>query len=164
MFLSWIIEAMIAFGGRILENGEPKYLEFTRNAFVSQRSDTYGIAQAFACAQKQQLIVVEGYGRRDFHQAEADTGCRWRHLQRNNPAARRITREPHQPDGASRSASGRASGERALTEGEPQPALCHFARRGRSGQLDQNAGPVAIQEHWIAQPPSEMVWRLRLVS
>ena len=53
---------VIAFGGRILENGEPKYLNSPETPTFHKGRTLYGIAQALAPARKkQQLIVAEGY-------------------------------------------------------------------------------------------------------
>ena len=112
---------VIAFGGRILENGEPKYLNSPETPLFHKGRTLYGIAQALAPARKkQQLIVAEGYTDViSLHQAGFDTAVAplVRHLQRIVTAAHwRITEEPHlcfDGDAAGRRAAARAA-ERAL--------------------------------------------------
>jgi DNA primase len=52
----------IAFGGRILDQGEPKYLNSPETALFHKGRELYGLWQARQSAQKlKRLIVVEGY-------------------------------------------------------------------------------------------------------
>ncbi|MDD3028727.1 MAG: DNA primase [Alphaproteobacteria bacterium] len=52
----------VAFGGRVLGNGEPKYLNSPDHALFKKGSLLYGLSRARAAlAQGQPLIVVEGY-------------------------------------------------------------------------------------------------------
>ncbi len=52
----------IAFGGRILDQGEPKYLNSPETALFHKGRELYGLWQARQSAQKlQRLVVVEGY-------------------------------------------------------------------------------------------------------
>jgi DNA primase len=53
---------VIAFGGRILGEGEPKYLNSPETALFHKGRVLYGLAQALGAARKTgQLIVTEGY-------------------------------------------------------------------------------------------------------
>lgn len=53
---------VIAFGGRLLGNGEPKYLNSPETPLFQKRHSLYGIAEAAATARaKGSIIVVEGY-------------------------------------------------------------------------------------------------------
>ena len=53
---------VIAFGGRVLEQGEPKYLNSPETGLFSKGRVLYGLAQAQAAARrKRALIVTEGY-------------------------------------------------------------------------------------------------------
>ena len=67
---------IISFGGRILREGEPKYLNSPETPLFHKGRTLYGLSQALASARKkQQLIVTEGYT--DviaLHQAGFDTG------------------------------------------------------------------------------------------
>lgn len=52
----------IAFGGRILDQGEPKYLNSPETALFHKGRELYGLWQARQSAQKlKRLLVVEGY-------------------------------------------------------------------------------------------------------
>ncbi|MCH7487834.1 MAG: DNA primase, partial [Proteobacteria bacterium] len=53
---------VIAFGGRLLGPGEPKYLNSPETPLFSKRRVLYGLAQAAPCAHKEgRVIVTEGY-------------------------------------------------------------------------------------------------------
>jgi len=53
---------VIGFGGRILENGEPKYLNSPETVLFEKGHELYGLFQAQkAIRSKQQVVVVEGY-------------------------------------------------------------------------------------------------------
>ena len=53
---------VIAFGGRILDQGEPKYLNSPETSLFHKGRELYGLWQARQSAQKlKRLIVVEGY-------------------------------------------------------------------------------------------------------
>lgn len=53
---------VVAFGGRTLGNGQPKYLNSSDTAFFHKGQILYNYANASKCANKDQpLIVVEGY-------------------------------------------------------------------------------------------------------
>ena len=53
---------VIAFGGRILGDGEPKYLNSPETALFSKGRVVYGLAQAAAAArEKGRIVVAEGY-------------------------------------------------------------------------------------------------------
>lgn len=52
----------MAFGGRILDQGEPKYLNSPETALFHKGRELYGLSLARAAAQKSgRLVVVEGY-------------------------------------------------------------------------------------------------------
>lgn len=53
---------VIAFGGRILDQGEPKYLNSPESALFQKRSELYGLYEARQANRKlERLLVVEGY-------------------------------------------------------------------------------------------------------
>ncbi len=54
--------AMLSFGGRIMDDGQPKYVNGPETAVFSKRRTLYNIGQARAAVRKgAKLIVVEGY-------------------------------------------------------------------------------------------------------
>ena len=161
---------VIAFGGRILENGEPKYLNSPETPLFHKGRTLYGIAQALAPARKkQQLIVAEGYTDViSLHQAGFDTAVAPLGTALTEDQIQllwRITREPHlcfDGDAAGQRAAARAA-ERAL----PHLKVGHSLRfailpEGEDpDSLIKAHGPAAIQEHLdCAASLSEMVWRL----
>ncbi len=52
---------VIGFGGRILDKGEPKYLNSPETPLFHKRSQLYGLYQARQYSQLTRLLVVEGY-------------------------------------------------------------------------------------------------------
>ncbi len=52
---------IIAFGGRILGEGQPKYLNSTETVLFSKRTNLYGLYQARHHLRDSEAIVVEGY-------------------------------------------------------------------------------------------------------
>ena len=55
-------QRVIAFGGRILESGQPKYLNTPETAVFQKRITVFGLPQALESARKsQEMVVVEGY-------------------------------------------------------------------------------------------------------
>lgn len=51
---------VIAFGGRILGTGDPKYINSPETPIYSKKNNLYGIQRAIA-ARKERIILVEGY-------------------------------------------------------------------------------------------------------
>ena len=51
---------VIAFGGRILGTGDPKYINSPESPIYSKKNNLYGIQRAIA-ARKERIILVEGY-------------------------------------------------------------------------------------------------------
>ncbi len=161
---------VIAFGGRILEDGEPKYLNSPETPLFHKGRTLYGLSQALAPARKkEQLIVTEGYT--DviaLHQAGFDTGVAPLGTALTEDQIQllwRITREPHlcfDGDAAGQRAAARAA-ERSLPHLKPGHSL-RFAILPEGEDPDsliKAHGPAAIQEHLSgAASLSDMVWRL----
>jgi DNA primase len=52
----------IAFGGRIIDSGEPKYLNSPETAIFHKRSELYGLDQVLARGRRpERILIVEGY-------------------------------------------------------------------------------------------------------
>ena len=161
---------VIAFGGRILEDGEPKYLNSPETSLFHKGRTLYGLSQALAPARKkQQLIVTEGYT--DviaLHQAGFDTGVAPLGTALTEDQIQllwRITKEPHlcfDGDAAGQRAAARAA-ERSLPHLKPGHSL-RFAILPEGEDPDsliKTQGPAAIQEYLSgAASLSDMVWRL----
>lgn len=161
---------VIAFGGRILEDGEPKYLNSPETPLFHKGRTLYGLSQALAPARKkQQLIVTEGYTDViSLHQAGFDTGVAPLGTALTEDQIQmlwRITREPHlcfDGDAAGQRAAARAA-ERALPHLKAGHSL-RFAILPQGEDPDsliKAHGPTAIQDHLSgAASLSDMVWRL----
>ena len=53
---------VLGFGGRLLEDGEPKYLNSPQNAFFDKSSIVYGLHEAATAIREQKYVIVtEGY-------------------------------------------------------------------------------------------------------
>ena len=161
---------VIAFGGRILEIGEPKYLNSPETPLFHKGRNLYGFSQAMAPARKkEQLIVTEGYT--DviaLHQAGFDTAVAPLGTALTEEQIQllwRITREPHlcfDGDAAGQRAAARAA-ERALAHLKPGHSL-RFAILPEGEDPDsliKAQGPEAIQEHLnLSATLSDILWRL----
>src|SRR6185436_20663415 len=75
----------IAFGGRIIDQGEPKYLNSPETALFHKGRELYGLHETRqARISLKRLLVVEGYmDTVRLHQSEFST--RWRHSVRRRP-------------------------------------------------------------------------------
>ena len=51
----------VGFGGRIIDNGEPKYLNSPETKFFNKSNELFGLYQAKQAQATESLIVVEGY-------------------------------------------------------------------------------------------------------
>jgi len=161
---------VIAFGGRILGDGEPKYLNSPETPLFHKGRNLYGLSQALAPARKkEQLIVTEGYT--DviaLHQAGFDTAVAPLGTALTEEQIQliwRLTREPHlcfDGDAAGQRAAARAA-ERALPHIKPGHSL-RFAILPEGEDPDsliKAKGRDAIQEHLnLAVSLSEILWRL----
>ncbi len=161
---------VIAFGGRILEDGKPKYLNSPETPLFHKGRTLYGLSQALVPARKkQQLVVTEGYT--DviaLHQAGFDTGVAPLGTALTEDQIQllwRVTREPHlcfDGDAAGQRAAARAA-ERALPHLKPGHSLRFvILPEGEDpDSLIKAHGPAAIQEHLSrAASLSDVVWRL----
>ena len=165
---------VIAFGGRILNDGEPKYLNSPETPLFQKGRTLYGLAQALTPARKkQQLIVTEGYTDViSLHQAGFDTGVAPLGTALTEDQIQllwRITREPYlcfDGDAAGQRAAARAA-ERALPRLKAGNSLRFvILPEGEDpDSLIKAHGPAAIQEHLRgAVSLSEIVWRLETVG
>ena len=159
---------VIAFGGRAIEDREPKYLNSPETPLFDKGRNLYGIFQVLDSAyKKQQLILVEGYT--DviaLHQAGIDTGVAplgtaltLEQIQ----LAWRITREPYlcfDGDTAGQRAAARAA-ERALPHLKPGYSLRFvILPEGEDpDSLVKKNGPAAMQEYLgLATSLSDTLW------
>ena len=161
---------VIAFGGRILKDGEPKYLNSPETALFSKGRVLYGLAQAAAAARKAgTLIVAEGYmdvialARAGFENAVAPLGTA---LSEDQIAGLwRIVRQPvlcFDGDEAGRRAAAKAA-ERALPVLKAGYAL-RFAMLPPGEDPDSliaRTGAKAMDKVLAnAVPLSEVLWRM----
>ncbi len=161
---------VIAFGGRILGDGEPKYLNSPETPLFHKGSVLYGRAQAQAAArQAGTVVVVEGYmdvialHQAGFKHAVAPLGTA---LTEDQLAVLwRLAAEPilcFDGDNAGRRAAARAA-ERALPGLKPGRGL-RFASPPSGEDPDSliaGGGPDAFARVLAgAEPLSEVLWRM----
>lgn len=161
---------VIAFGGRILKDGEPKYLNSPETPLFHKGRVLYGQAQASAAArQAGTVVVVEGYmdvialHQAGFAHAVAPLGTALTEDQL--VVLWRLTAEPilcFDGDNAGRRAAARAA-ERALPGLKPGRGL-RFASPPAGEDPDsllKTAGPDAFARVLAeAEPLSEVLWRM----
>ncbi len=161
---------VIAFGGRILGDGEPKYLNSPETPIFHKGQVLYGLGQALAAARKSgHMIVTEGYmdviamHMAGFHEAVAPLGTALTedHLR----ALWKVVREPvlcFDGDKAGQRAAARAA-ERALPLLKSGYGL-RFAELPMGEDPDtlvRNKGRDAMQGVLDrALPLSEVLWRM----
>jgi len=161
---------VVAFGGRILGDGEPKYLNSPESALFQKRHVLYGLAQALKPARdKGRIVVAEGYmdvialhqAGFDFAVAPLGTALTEEQLQ----ALWKIVREPvlcFDGDTAGQKAAMRVA-ERALPMLKPGASL-RFALLPAGEDPDslvKGRGAAAMAEVLDATLPlSEIVWRM----
>ncbi len=161
---------VIAFGGRIMGDGEPKYLNSPETPIFHKGQVLYGLGQALAAARKSgHMIVTEGYmdvialHMAGFHEAVAPLGTALTedHLR----ALWKVVREPvlcFDGDNAGRRAAARAA-ERALPLLKSGYGL-RFAELPQGDDPDtlvRNRGVEAMQGVLdSALPLSEVLWRM----
>ena len=161
---------VIAFGGRILGDGEPKYLNSPETPIFHKGQVLYGLGQALATARKSgHMIVTEGYmdvialHMAGFHEAVAPLGTALTedHLR----AMWKIVREPvlcFDGDNAGRRAAARAA-ERALPLLKSGYGL-RFAELPMGEDPDtlvRSKGRAAMKGILdSALPLSEVLWRM----
>ncbi len=161
---------VIAFGGRILGDGEPKYLNSPETPIFHKGRVLYALDHALAAARKsERLIVAEGYmdvialHRAGFEDAVAPLGTALTedHLRE----LWRVAPEPvlcFDGDNAGRRAAGRAA-ERTLPVLTPGKGL-RFAELPKGDDPDtliRDRGPEAmVQVLAAALPLSEVLWRM----
>ncbi len=165
---------VIAFGGRILGDGQPKYLNSPETALFQKGRVLYGLAQARAAAQKGgEVIVAEGYmdvialHRAGYPQAVAPLGTA---LTEDQIAGLwRLANEPvlcFDGDAAGRRAALRAA-ERALPLLKPGYSL-RFALLEAGDDPDTlvtREGPDAIRRTLdAARPLADIVWEAEAES
>lgn len=161
----------IAFGGRILDQGEPKYLNSPETPLFQKRRNLYGLAEAAEAARvKSTIIVVEGYtdvialDQAGLGYAVAPLGTALTEDQ-----VRLLWRYASEPylcfdgDAAGARAAGRAA-ENMLPILTPGHGL-RFASLPAGQDPDslvRAGGPEAMQRVLAeALPLSEMIWRLQ---
>ena len=161
---------VIAFGGRVLGDGEPKYLNSPETELFSKRSVLYGLAQAEAGARRSgRLIVTEGYmdvialHGAGFDEAVAPLGTAL--SEEHMGAMWRIVRTPvlcFDGDAAGARAAARAA-ERALPVVRPGYSLA-FATMPRGHDPDsliRRQGAAAMARVVDAAVPlSEVLWQM----
>jgi DNA primase len=165
---------IIAFGGRILADGQPKYLNSPDTPLFHKGSVLYGLAQAREpAAQKGAIIVCEGYmdvialNRAGFTHAVAPLGTALTESQIE--LLWRMAPEPIiclDGDAAGQRAAAKAA-ERALPLLKPGLSL-RFATVPAPEDPDsliRARGPAAMQEILDrAQPLSEVIWQMGLAN
>jgi DNA primase len=161
---------VIAFGGRILGEGEPKYLNSPETPLFQKRRNLYGLTQAAEGARaKQTIVVVEGYtdviglDQAGFNNAVAPLGTALTEDQ-----VRILWRYAPEPtlcfdgDAAGARAAARAA-ENMLPILRPGHGL-RFANLPAGQDPDslvRGGGPEAMQRVLDeALPLSEMIWRM----
>ena len=163
---------VIAFGGRLLGPGEPKYLNSPETPLFSKRRVLYGLAQAAPCAHKEgRVIVTEGYMDvialygAGIRCAVAPLGTAL--TEEQVALLWRLVPEPvlcFDGDEAGRRAMARAA-ERALPLLKPGFGL-RFAELPADEDPDsliQGGGPEAMERVIEgARPLSEALWRMEL--
>lgn len=161
---------VIAFGGRILNQGEPKYLNSPETPLFHKGRTLYGLTQALEDARKENsLIVTEGYTdvialhQAGFTTAVAPLGTALTEDQIQ--LMWRIVAEPclcFDGDAAGQRAANRAA-ERALPILKPDHSL-QFVTLPEGEDPDsliKSKGPSAFNETIAsAQPLSEIMWRI----
>ena len=165
---------VIAFGGRILRDGEPKYLNSPETPLFQKGRTLYGLAQALTPARKkQQLIVTEGYTDViSLHQAGFDTG--WRHWAQRLPRIKssfygvlleNLICVSMETRPASERPRGRQSGHFPASSAGNSLRFAILPEGEDPDSLIKAHGPAAIQEHLRgAVSLSEIVWRLETVG
>ena len=141
---------VIAFGGRVLGDGQPKYLNSPDSPVFAKGRVLYGWSAARAAASdRRDPIVTEGYmdvialHRAGFASAVAPLGTaltefQLQELWRLGAGADAVLRRRHcRPP---RRGAGVAAGSAAAAAG-PQPALCRAPRRGGPGFADRRRRP-----------------------
>ena len=163
---------VIGFGGRILGDGEPKYLNSPETPLFHKGRSLYGIAQALQAARKKdQIIVTEGYT--DviaLHQAGFDTAVAPLGTALTEEQIQllwRIAREPvlcFDGDAAGQKASARAA-DRALPHLQPGNSL-RFAVLPPGEDPDsmiKSHGAEAMQALLSgAQSLADILWRMEI--
>lgn len=163
---------VVAFGGRILGEGEPKYLNSRDSEIFHKGRMLYGLAHARRGAvETGQLVVVEGYTdviamhKAGFNTAVAPLGTALTEAQLGE--LWRLVDEPilcFDGDAAGQRAAARAA-ERALPLLKPGKSLCFVELPPGEDPdtliLDQGAG--ALREHLTrARPLVDLVWQLEM--
>jgi len=165
---------VIAFGGRILGDGEPKYLNSPETPLFHKGRVLYAQAQAAAAARKEsQVVVTEGYmdvialHQAGFAYAVAPLGTALTEGQLEE--LWRLVPEPtlcFDGDNAGRRAAKRAA-ERALPMLKPGRGL-RFAALPSGEDPDSlisASGPEAFSRILLAaEPLSEILWRMEAAS
>lgn len=161
---------VIAFGGRILDDGQPKYLNSPDTPVFSKGTVLYGLAQAREAAGRcGEIIAVEGYmdtialAQGGFPQAVAPLGTALTESQIEE--LWKLADEPilcFDGDAAGQRAAARAV-ERAVPLLRPGRSLRFAVMQGAKDpdELIQSHGPAAMRKILDqATPLFEMVWAL----
>ncbi len=165
---------VVAFGGRVVGQGEPKYLNSPETPLFHKGRMLYGLAQARAAAQERgEIVVVEGYmdvialAQAGLPQAVAPLGTALTEEQIG--LLWRLAPEPilcFDGDAAGQRAAARAL-ERALPLLRPGLSL-RFALLPAGEDPDslaRGAGPAALREILDrAQPMVAMLWQLHAAA
>ena len=162
---------VIAFGGRIIDAGEPKYLNSPETALFHKGRELYGLYEARrARANLKRLLVVEGYmDTVRLHQAGIDyavatlgTATTAEHLRRLFRLVQRggvrLRRRSRRPRGRlARAAAGAAGGARGPRDPLPVPAARATIRTRWSGRGRREAfearlrGAVPLSEYLVRE-------------
>ena len=161
---------VIAFGGRVIGDGEPKYLNTRDTPLFDKRRTLYNLANAReACRDAPEMIVAEGYmdvialDRGGFPAAVAPLGTAL--TEEQIEALWKLIDEPllcFDGDNAGRRAAGRAA-DRALPLLKPGKSIrIAFMPQGEDpDSMLSDQGPAAIRNVLDgARPLAEVVWEM----
>ena len=139
---------VIAFGGRVIGDGEPKYLNSRDTPLFDKRRILYNLANAReACRDAPEMIVAEGYmdvialDRGGFPAAVAPLGTAL--TEEQIEALWKLVDEPllcFDGDNAGRRAAGRAADRASIVEARQVAAYCLHAAGRRPGQYVGGSG------------------------